>query len=132
ACWCGPTPYWVSRHHPTRVRCVIATSGPPFAPIEADRRWWTAHRPLVVAGKFQEYFDANVRLRLGEAELARLKARPERYAAAVRPLERHTVKSLLAVLEETDTREEWITECGRICCPGLVVGGREGRCPTLA
>src|SRR5262249_56620795 len=102
------------------------------APSEGGRRWCTAQRPMVQAGRSAEYFDANVRLRLGEAELARLKARPERYAAGVRPLERPTVKSLLAVLEETYTREEWITECGRICCPGLVVGGREGRCPTLA
>ncbi|OLB10754.1 MAG: hypothetical protein AUH18_07380 [Candidatus Rokubacteria bacterium 13_2_20CM_69_10] len=92
---------WVAAHRPERVRAVISISGPPFAPIEADQRWWKAHRALVVAGRFQEYFDANVRLRLGEAELARLKARPERYAAAVRPLEQHTVTSLLAVLDET-------------------------------
>ena len=122
---------WVAAHHPRRVRAVVSISGPPFAPVAADRQWWTAHRPLVVAGRFEDYFDANVSLRLGEAELARLKSRPDRYAAAVNPLKQHTVKSLLAVLEETYTREEWITECARIRCPVLVVAGSEDHFPTL-
>ena len=122
---------WVAAHRPERVRAVISISGPPFAPIEADQRWWKAHRALVVAGRFQEYFDANVRLRLGEAELARLKARPERYAAAVRPLEQHTVTSLLAVLDETYAREEWLAECARIRCPVLVVAGSRDHFPTV-
>jgi len=118
---------WVAAHHPDRVRAVISVSGPPFAPIAADREWWTAHRPLVEAGRFEDYFDANVLLRLGESELKRLKARPERYAAAVNPLRQHTVKSLLAVLAETYAREEWIAECARIRCPVLVIAGSEDR-----
>jgi hypothetical protein len=88
---------------------------------------WPGHRPLVEAGRFEDYFDANVRLRLGEGELARLKARPERYAAAVNPLRQHTVKSLRAVLEETYTRSAWISECARIR-----IAGSEDHVPTLA
>lgn len=118
---------WVAVHHPERVRAVVSISGPPFAPIGADRLWWRAHRPLVEAGRFEDYFDANVRLRLGEGELARLKARPERYAVAVNPLRQHTVKSLLAVLEETYTRTEWISECARIR-----IAGSEDHVPTVA
>ena len=121
---------WIAAHHPERARAVISISGPPFAPIEADRQWWAAHRPLVEAGRFEEYFDANVLLRLGERELARLKARPERYAAAVNPLRQHTVASLLAVLEETYARQEWIVECARIRCPVLVIAGSRDHFPT--
>ena len=50
------------------------------------------HRPLIEAGRVADYFDANVRLRMGEAALARFKARPERVRgddrAAAPPLHR--------------------------------------------
>jgi len=123
---------WVAAHHPERVRAVVSISGPPFAPIEADRQWWSAHRPLVAAGRFEDYFDANVRLRLGEDALTRLKARPERYAAAVAPLRHHSVASLLAVLEETYGRGEWLADCARIRCPVLVIAGSADHFPTVA
>src|SRR5215470_2380290 len=38
---------WAAAHHPERVRAVVSISGPPFAPVEADRAWWARHRPLV-------------------------------------------------------------------------------------
>ena len=50
----------------TRVRAVISISGPPYEPPAEDKAWWRAHRPLVEAGRVAEYFDANVRLRMGE------------------------------------------------------------------
>jgi pimeloyl-ACP methyl ester carboxylesterase len=56
---------WAAVHAPERVRAVVSVSGPPYAPIEEDRAWWRAHRPLVEAGRFDEYYDANVRLRMG-------------------------------------------------------------------
>lgn len=71
---------WVAVHAPDRARAVVSISGPPYAPLPSDQAWWQAHRPLVAAGRFDEYYDANVRLRMGEAALRRLRARPERYA----------------------------------------------------
>lgn len=123
---------WAAVHAPERVRAVISVSGPPYAPIEADRAWWRAHRPLVEAGRFEEYYDANVALRMGEATLARIKARPERYAALTAPLRRHAVASLLALLDETYTRTEWVAECARIRCPVLVIAGERDHFPTVA
>ncbi len=62
------------------------------AALRADRRGQGAGGPrtghLVEAGRFDEYFDANVRLRMGEAALARLKARPDRYAEITGALRR--------------------------------------------
>src|SRR5688572_29411194 len=79
----GALSLWAAVHAPERVRAVISISGPPYAPIEADKQWWAAHRPLVEAGRVEDYFDANVRLRMGEPALARIKARPERYTELV-------------------------------------------------
>src|SRR5262245_242583 len=56
---------WIAVQRPERARAVISISGPPYEPTEDDKRWWARHRPLVVAGRFDEYFDANVRLRMG-------------------------------------------------------------------
>jgi len=53
------------RPRPARARAVISISGPPFVPSDEDKRWWARQRPLVEAGRFEEYFDANVRLRMG-------------------------------------------------------------------
>ena len=122
---------WVAAHQPARVRAVVSISGPPFAPPETERAWWARHRPLVAAGRFEEYFDANVRLRMGEDALQRLKARPERYAELTGALRRHSVASLLALLDETYSRGEWLHECARIRCPVLVIGGSEDSFPTI-
>ena len=123
---------WLGVHAPERVRAVISISGPPYTPVESDRRWWAAHRPLVASGDFEAYFDANVRLRMGEEALARLKARPERYAEIVDKLRAHSVASLLALLDETYARTDWLEECRRIRCPVLVIGGSEDHFPTPA
>jgi 3-oxoadipate enol-lactonase/4-carboxymuconolactone decarboxylase len=122
---------WIAAHHPGRARAVVSISGPPFAPVEADRRWWAEHRHLVAAGRFTEYFDANIRLRMGEAALARLKARPERYAEVVGRLTAHTPASLLALLDETYARDEWVDRCAHIRCPVLVIAGARDHFPTV-
>ena len=123
---------WAAVHAPERVRAVVSISGPPYEPIEDDKAWWRAHRPLVEAGRFEDYFDANVRLRMGEDALARLKSRPERYREIIDRLRGHSVPSLLALLDETYSRTEWIGDCARIRCPVLVISGSEDTFPTEA
>jgi 3-oxoadipate enol-lactonase len=123
---------WLAAHHPERVRAVVSISGPPFATIPADRAWWAAHRPLVAAGRVEEYFDANVRLRMGEEALARFKARPERYAEVTGRLRAHSTASLLALLDETYSRSEWVDDCARIRCPVLIIAGELDHFPTVA
>lgn len=123
---------WCAIHAPERVRAVISISGPPYTPLPEDKTWWRVHRPLVEAGKFAEYFDANVRLRSGEAALARFKARPERYAETIERLRNHSVASLLALLDETYARDEWLADCARIRCPVLVIAGSADHFPTVA
>jgi pimeloyl-ACP methyl ester carboxylesterase len=86
----------------------------------------------VEAGRFAEYFDANVRLRMGEDALARLKARPDRYAELTGALGRHSVASLLALLDETYQRPEWLPDCRRIRCPVQVIAGSVDSFPTVA
>src|SRR5499433_1370100 len=56
---------WAAIHAPSRVRAVVSISGPPYEPTAEDKAWWRAHRPLVETGRVDEYFDANVRLRMG-------------------------------------------------------------------
>ncbi len=121
---------WAAVHAPTRVRAVVSISGPPYAPLPADQRWWAEHRPLVAAGRFDEYYDANVRLRMGEEALQRLKARPQRYAEVTGTLRAHSIASLLAVLDETYSRPEWLADCAAIRCPVLVVAGERDHFPT--
>jgi 3-oxoadipate enol-lactonase len=121
---------WVAAHRPERVGAVVSISGPPYAPTAEDKRWWAAHRPLVAAGRFDEYFDANVRLRMGDGALARLRARPERHAALREQLRAHSVASLLALLDETYSRTDWLDACARIRCPVLVIAGSEDHFPT--
>jgi 3-oxoadipate enol-lactonase len=128
----GALSLWMAIHAPVRVRAVISISGPPYAPLPEDTAWWRAHRPLVEAGRVAEYFDANVRLRMGEAALARFKARGERYAETIERLRDHSTASLLALLDETYGRTEWLAECARIRCPVLVVAGSEDHFPTVA
>jgi 3-oxoadipate enol-lactonase len=123
---------WIAVHAPERVRAVISISGPPFHPTESDQGWWAEHRPLVAAGRFDAYFDANVRLRMGEEGLARIKARPDRYAELVAGLHRHSTASLLALLDETYTRTTWLEDCARIQCPVLVIAGSKDHFPTEA
>jgi len=127
----GALSLWIASHAPERARAVISISGPPYAAPEGDRRWWTEQRPLVEAGRFDEYFDANVRLRMGERALARLKARPERYAELLDSLRRHSVASLLALLDETYSRPEWLADCAGIRCPVQIVAGERDHFPTV-
>jgi len=123
---------WIAAHTPERARAVISISGPPFVPTDEDKAWWARQRPLVEAGRFEEYFDANVRLRMGGDALARLKARPDRYAGLTGALRRHSVASLLALLDETYSRSEWLEDCKRIRCPVQVIAGSEDSFPTVA
>jgi pimeloyl-ACP methyl ester carboxylesterase len=123
---------WAAIHAPARVRAVISISGPPYEPPAEDKAWWRVHRPLVEAGCIAEYFDANVRLRMGEDALARFKARPDRYAETIDRLRRHSTASLLALLDETYSRHEWLADCARIGCPVLVIAGSEDHFPTVA
>jgi pimeloyl-ACP methyl ester carboxylesterase len=122
---------WAAAHVPERVQGVVSISGPPYPAPASDRQWWAAHRPLVEAGRFEEYFDANVRLRMGEAALARLKERPERYAEVTGRLRGHSVASLLALLDETFARSDWLADCARIRCPVQVIAGSEDSFPTV-
>jgi 3-oxoadipate enol-lactonase len=128
----GALSLWAAIHARARVRAVISISGPPYAPPPTDVAWWRAHRPLVEAGRVAEYFDANVRLRMGEDALARFKARPERYAETLERLGAHSRASLLALLDETYSRGDWLQACARIRCPTLVVAGSEDHFPTVA
>jgi pimeloyl-ACP methyl ester carboxylesterase len=128
----GALALWAAIHAPAAVRAVVSISGPPYEPVESDKRWWAAHRSLVAAGRFTDYFDANVRLRMGEDALARLKARPERYEALTATLQRHSVASLLALLDETYARTDWLEACARIRCPTLIIAGSEDHFPTEA
>jgi len=122
---------WAAAHHPERVRAVVSISGPPFEAPASDKQWWARHRPLVAAGRFDEYFDANIRLRMGEEALDRLKARPDRYAEVTGRLRLHSVASLLALLDETYSRPDWLADCARIRCPVLIVAGSEDSFPTV-
>jgi len=122
---------WLAVHAPQRVRAVMSISGPPYAPLPDDVAWWKRHRRLVEAGRFEEYYDANVRLRVGDEALARLKARPDRYVEVLGTLRLHSVASLLALLDETYSRTEWLADCARIRCPVLVIAGSEDHFPTV-
>jgi 3-oxoadipate enol-lactonase len=127
----GALSLWAAAHHPERVLALVSISGPPFAPPESEQEWWSRHRPLVAAGRFDDFFDANIRLRMGEEVLARLKARPDRYAEVTGRLERHSVASLLALLDETYARTDWLADCARIRCPALIIAGAEDQFPTV-
>lgn len=121
---------WAAVHAPAAVQAVVSISGPAAAPVEGDKQWWADHRPLVAAGRFDDYFDANVRLRTGQEPLARLKARPERYQTVTAPLRLHSVPSLLALLDETYSRPDWLRDCARIRAPTLIIAGSEDHYPT--
>jgi pimeloyl-ACP methyl ester carboxylesterase len=69
---------------------------------------------------------------MGETALARLKARPLRYAELTGVLRRHSVASLLALLDETYSRGDWLAECARIRCPVQIIAGADDRFPTVA
>ena len=127
----GALSLWAAIHAPQRVRAVISISGPPYAPSPSDIQWWKDHRALVEQARFAEYFDANIRLRLGEEALARLKARPERYAETIERLRSHSIASFLALLDETYQRGDWLDECARIRCPVLVIAGSEDHFPSV-
>ena len=127
----GALSLWAAVHAPERVRAVVSISGPPYAPPASDIGWWAEHRPLVEAGRFDEYFDANIRLRLGEEALARLKARPERYAETIERLRSHSTASFLALLDETYARADWLDDCRNIRCPVLVISGTQDHFPSV-
>lgn len=126
----GALALWTAAQAPERVAALISISGPPFAPRPPEKEYYAAHRHLIEAGDFGAYFDANVRRRMGEEALLRLKNRPERYAALTAPLREHSVASLLALLDETYSRTDWSHRCREIRCPALVIGGSEDLWPT--
>jgi 3-oxoadipate enol-lactonase len=127
----GALSLWAAVHAPQRVRAVVSISGPPYAPPESDVQWWAEHRALVEQGRFAEYLDANIRLRLGEDALSRLKSRPERYAETIERLRSHSVASFLALLDETYLRTDWLDDCARIRCPVLVIAGSDDHFPSV-
>jgi pimeloyl-ACP methyl ester carboxylesterase len=47
-------------------------------------------------------------------------------------LRRHSVASLLALLDETYSRGEWLADCARIRCPVQIIAGGDDRFPTAA
>jgi 3-oxoadipate enol-lactonase len=47
-------------------------------------------------------------------------------------LRHHSVASLLALLDETYSRRDWLADCARIRCPVLVIAGSEDPFPTEA
>src|SRR5205823_4951928 len=59
------------------------------------------------------------------------KARPERYAEIIATLRLHSVPSLLALLDETYARTEWLADCARIRCPVQIIAGGEDRFPSV-
>lgn len=120
---------WAGVHHPERVMAIIDISGPPAATTEVERHWWAEHRPLIEAHEFGKYYEANVLRRSGADALSKLKARPDRFAEVVAHLDRHSVASFLALLDETFDRPDWIDTCAAIGCPTLVVGGSEDTFP---
>jgi pimeloyl-ACP methyl ester carboxylesterase len=123
---------WAGIHFADRVRAVIDISGPPAATAPDEQRWWAAHRYLIEGHRFAEYLDANLMRRSGAEAVAKLHARPERYGEIVALLERHTVASFLALLEETFSRPNWLADCAAIRCPTLVIGGSEDTFPDPA
>ena len=69
---------------------------------------------------------------MGEDALARLKARPERYAEVTARLRDHSIASLLALLDETFERSDWLADCARIRCPVQIIAGSEDSFPTVS
>ncbi len=120
---------WAGVHFPERVLAIIDISGPPAATTDVERQWWVEHRPLVEAHEFAKYYEANVLRRSGADALSKLRARPERFAEIVEHLDRHSVASFLALLDETFDRPDWLYACAAIRCPTLVVGGSEDTFP---
>jgi len=55
----------------------------------------------------------------------------DRYAEVTGRLERHSVASLLALLDETYARTDWLADCARIRCPALIIAGAEDQFPTV-
>ena len=114
---------WAGAYHGARVRAILDISGPPEKTRVEEVEFWAEHRASVLEGRFSDYFDANLARRSGPEVLAKLKARPERYAEVVEQLHRHSVASFLALLDETNDRPDWLAACERIACPTLVIGG---------
>ncbi len=126
----GALSLFAACEYPERVRAVISISGPPFAPPDTEKAYYRKNRHWIESGRFSGYFDANVERRMGADALARLRARPERYAELTEPLYQHSVASLLALLDETYSREDWSERCEHIACPVLLIGGSEDGWPT--
>jgi pimeloyl-ACP methyl ester carboxylesterase len=61
-----------------------------------------------------------------------LKARPIGTRIWTGALRRHSVASLLALLDETYSRVEWLDDCRRIRCAVQVIAGSEDSFPTVA
>ncbi len=123
---------YIASHYPERAVGVVSISGPPYAPIPEDQKWWAAKRHLVAEGHFGEFYTENVRLRMGDVAAERLAADPERLARATRGLRNHNEASLLALLDETYSRPTWVERCREITCPVLVISGSEDHYPDVA
>ncbi len=128
----GALSLYVAAHFPERVTGVISISGPPFEPTPEDREWWAKKRHIVAEGRFGEFYTENVRLRMGQRAAEKLAKDPERLARATRGLRYHTESSLLALLDETYSRPNWVDHCSDINCPTLVISGSEDHYPTVA
>ena len=53
-------------------------------------------------------------------------------AELMHTLGRHSVASLLALLDETYSRTEWLADCRRIRCPVQIIAGSADSFPTVA
>lgn len=128
----GALSLYIASHYPERTRAIISISGPPYGPTPGDRAWWQAKRHLVAAGEFEAFYVENVRLRMSDDVANRLAADPERLKRATRGLRDHSVATLLAVLDETYSRADWVEDCAAIRCPALIISGAEDHFPTEA
>lgn len=128
----GALSLYVAAHFPERVAGVISISGPPFEATPEDQEWWASKRHIVAAGRFGEFYTENVRLRMGVKPAERLAQDPKRLERATRGLRYHTEASLLALLDETYSRPNWVERCSRISCPALIISGSEDHYPTVA
>ena len=111
-CRCG----W-PRTRPARVRAVVSISGPPYAPLERRPRV-VGRAPAARGGRALRRVLRRQRAAADGRGRARApQARPERYAEMTARLREHSLASLLALLDETYSRADWLADCARIRCP---------------
>lgn len=115
---------------PEQVKAVVGVSAPPFATPTGEQTWWQKNRGLVESGNFSSFLDETLLLRAGKRDLEALKLKKNRYDHWVERLQSIGTPSLLALLDETYSREDWAEECGGIRCPTLLIAGVNDRFPT--